>query len=439
MSILYNTSSSLVPKFQRHNLLRQQRDASPASQDDATSGSTAVGDDVPFESRQEKNSDGYLRELCGSVYPGSLHGRIAKLDPLVDLPLQAFMSLVWQNFISSWYGVKVTTCDDRFMVQLFDVVQSIAARLKLTHLEYESFLADDLPTILSEHVHAMRASIDEDDVYGRYCQLTSYKHGYYPQLLTNCILTSAPGSSTLQLTFLQALFNELLLGRIMDRICEPYFALSAIRKLCRQLEAKRQLKDEQPKIGSVQKLKNWITAAGRTIALMTSMKPPAETLSIPFPYINAFTFIFVDLLKLPNRKPFLYAIGKTLQYWSAKSKSINAILQNLFINLVKRRVSRDTGIRQLFVSLRVALFPEDNKMGMGTIVPEGDAFETFKSACLDEFWQTIRSFRLDSSLGVNENDVKRAIDIICREKRCNKLLFFNIIDCLLAHTNHLPV
>lgn len=441
-TILYHTSSSLVPKFQRHNLLRQQREVTPGSSgsahDEGAEGRSSVEGDTAFKSGLPRNSDGYLQELCCSVYPTSLHQRIRELDSTVDLPLQALMSLVWQNFVTSWYGVKIPTCDDRFLVQLFDLVELIAVRLKSTNLECEPFIADDLPAILSEHLQAMRVCVREDDALHRYCQLTSLEEGYYPQVLTNCVLASVPGGSTLQTTFLQALFNELLMGKIMDRVSEPYFALSGIRKLCRKLHASGQGKDNQPKVGPVDRIKNWIATAGRTIALMNSMdKSTKKVLELPLAYSSAFTFIFVDLLRLPARKPYLYAVGRTLQYWSAKSKSVDAVFQNLFFNLIKQRLSRQTNTHRMLILLREVLFPEDNKIGTGTVIPEGDEFRAFKRACADELWQTAQAYRLDSALGVQEKDVTEIIEIICRDKRCNKLLAFRIIDALLARTSHL--
>lgn len=443
-TILYNTSSSLVPKFQRHNLLRQQRELSPGStaksNDEVVNKSTTVKfDDIPFKSKFEKNSDSYLRELCCSVYPSSLHHKISKLDPSIELPIQAFMSLVWHNFVSTWYGVKIPTCDDRFMIQLFDLVQAIAARLKLTQLNYETFVADDLPSILGQHLQAMSQCIHEDDVYGRYCQLISYKDKYYPQLLTDCILDSISGESTLQATFVQALFNELLMGKIMDRVSEPYFALSAISKACRSLESGRHLKNKRPKVGLVQRCKEWVAVAGKTIAMMTSMnRPSGEALNQPFSYANAFTFIFVDLLKVPARKPYLYAMGKTLQYWSAKSRSINIILHNMFLNFLKRHVSNETHIRRICISLRQALFPGDNKMGAGRVVPVGAEFEAFKGACVEHLWQAVSSSGIECVFAVNHNDVEEFIEIICKDKKCNQILIFKIVDCMLAHTNSMP-
>ncbi|QLL31909.1 hypothetical protein HG536_0C00760 [Torulaspora globosa] len=442
-TILYNASSSLVPKFQRHNVLRQQRDATPglssSLHDEGIDRPSSNGqDDTPFKSGFAKNSDGYLQELCCSVYPTSLHQRIRKLDSMADLPLQALMSLVWQNFVTSWYGVKIPTCDDLFMAQLFDLTQLIAGRLKSTDLECEPFIADDLPSVLSEHIQAMRACVREDDAFYRYCQLTSFEEGYYPQVLTNYVLATVPAGSSLQTTFLQALFNELLMGKIMDRVSEPYFALSAISKLCRKLEARRRRKDKQPKAGPVDRIKKWIAAAGRTIALMTSMdKSAKKALELPLAYTNVFTLIFVDLLKLPGRKPYLYAVGKTLQYWSAKSRSVDAVFQNLFFNLIKQCVSMETNMHRLLILLREGLFPEDNKIGTGTVIPEGDEFEDFKRTCADDLWQAVHAYRLDSVLGVEEKDVTEIIEIICRDKRCNKLLAFRIIDALLARTSYL--
>lgn len=430
-AILYNTNSSLIPKFQKY---RQHRELPGVAKSGSRPGtaSDVLDLDLPFESIHDKNSDPYLQELCCSVYPELLHQRVCKLSPAVDLPVHAFMCLIWKNFVTSWYGVKIPTSDDKFMVQLFELVEEIVSRMKKVDFRYESFLTEDLPLLLSQHIRTMRIFLREDDVFRRYCQLTSYEEGYYPQTLTNYILSSVRCESTLQTSFLQALFNNLLLGKVLDKITEPYFVVAAIDKIC-EVRGTRPAKNGF-KQWSFQDFKSSIAKVGKTIALMTSMNKNSKTkLSRPFPYIGAFS-LFVDILKLPERKPFLYAFGKTVQYWSAKSKSLNAIMQNLFFNILSRFFKKND-TRTVFVSLRSMLFPNDNKLGPGKEIPVGGEFRKFVDASIEKQWQSIRSRWVNQVLGIDRSGIQELNEVLIKDKRCNKLLVIRILDCLLAQTN----
>lgn len=432
-AILYNTNSSLIPKFQRYRQRRGSPDAaSPLSRPGASQNGPDL--DVPFESVHEKNSDAYLQELCCSVYPTSLHRRVRKLNPTNGLPVHAFMCLIWKNFVTSWYNVKIRATDDRFMVQLFELVDEIVLRLKMVDVCYESLLADELPLLLSEHMNAMRLCLRKDNVYKCYCQLTFYEDNYYPQVLSNYLLSSVRCDSSLETTFLQGLLNDLLLGKILDKITEPYYVVAAINKICDAWETRRCLAQDKADRGAFQRLKRGIARVGQTIALLTSMnKNSGDALSRPFPYMRGFTLVFVDLLKFPQRKPYLYALGKTLQYWSAKSKSLNAIMQNLFFNVVTRSL-RDMSVRSASESLRLAVFPNDNKLGPGKDIPVGKEYEEFVSASIEKQWRLVNSLGLNSVLGIDRAQIEELNEMIGRDKRCNKLLVFRIIDCLLAHT-----
>lgn len=241
-TILYNTNSSLILKFQKHNLLRQHRESAlalPSTSEDKQASKDIsirnIDEDEPFFSDFQKNSDLYLQELCCSVYPTSLHSRICKLNPVIDLPLNAFASLVWKNFVTTWYGTKIRTSDDCLMVQLFDLVQDTLSYMKTVHIEYELFLIEDLPMLLSQHLKAMKQSVSNKDVFQRYCELLSYDGGYYPELFTNYILSSINCESMLQFTFLQALFKDVLIGKVLDKIIEPYYILIVTLKHVKNL------------------------------------------------------------------------------------------------------------------------------------------------------------------------------------------------------------
>ncbi|AQZ17310.1 YDR179W-A [Zygosaccharomyces parabailii] len=414
MSILYNTNSSLIPKFQRNNLHRETQYVSRPN--------------VAFNSKYEKNSDEYLKELCDSVWPKSLRTRIGRMNKM-ELAVNSFAALMVRNFMG-WYGTKIPTSDDQFLILLFDLIQDLTAGLRDMHIDYECLLADELPMILSEHLKVMRRVWKEQNPFEQYCKLTLYQDEY-PQLITRHLKLPLENGSCLQSDFLEALFDDLIWGKVMDRALEPYFILHAITKLSVKTS------DKHVHYWSLQKLKQAIASSGKILARMFSVdkkqaaRQQQQQLR-PFLHRYAFTFLLEDLSMLHHRKPGLFAIAKTLQYWATKSSSIDVILHNLFYNFITTRLTDRSNWQHFFLTLRQLLFPNDSEMGPSANIAVGAEFEALKIEARDKLWQVIQSKYLDLLLGTTQGDVNEWIEILSKDKRCNKLFCFRIINCLLA-------
>lgn len=445
-AILYNTSSTLIPKFQRNTLQKHFKDSPahsppPPSRPKLFTGTKIkdnidnLSDDVPFKSKSARDSNAYLKELCCSIYPSSLHQKINKLEPTVDLPVHAFVSLILKSFVTSWYGVKIPTSEDQFVTQLFDIVQHLLSYIRNKEMDYECILADDLPMLLGDHIRAMRQSLKDEDVFAHYCHITMHQDECYPEVLTGEFQLYLKSESMLQRTFLNAFFNDFLMGKLLDRTSEPYFVLRAVTDICRHTRQKTKQNKQVSVIFSSQSLKNAAAIVGKILTSVTSMsRGTGYESKTPFSYRYLFTFLFTDLLRFPNRKPYLYAVGKSLQYWTAKSTFLDKSMQYLFAKVVSSRISDEKKVRQMFLNLRKMIFPHDNKMGSGTIIPTGEAFERIKSEFKLEVWHTLQRHRMDVLLNVTESDIEEWTNIICQDKRCNKLLVFRILDCIMAYT-----
>lgn len=255
-TILYNTNSSLIPKYQRNNLLKSNKVRSRSSltnnqaQDKLhTSNKDASSNNLPiFNSPHEKNSVKYLQQLCRSIYSESLHQRINQLKPSPDLQINAFVALIFQNFVKSWYGVKIPTDDDEFITELFNLLQNmiqyLANRINDGSIDWEALLADDIPVIISKHIHGIRECklnlSNNETTYTKYCKLTLFEEDKYPYIITDFLKkTIGNTDSMLQSSMLDSLFNVLLLNHIMDSIVEPYYVLDGINKVCSKLKAKK--------------------------------------------------------------------------------------------------------------------------------------------------------------------------------------------------------
>lgn len=413
MSILYNTNSSLIPKFQRHGLIRSHRVESKRSDE--------------FHSQHIKDSDEYLRDLCCSNWPSSLHGRIQKFDGL-ELSINSFCSLIMRNFLG-WYGVKVPTQDEQFPTLLFDLIQDTITYWKKCEMDFEELLCDQLTVILSNHISAMQKLINGELLcFSDYCNLTLY-HGHYPDVITKRLKKPLDNRSELQSTFLNALLDDLLLGEILDKVLEPYYLLQALTKLPEEpLDKPRTVHHSW----SFQTILDSIASLGGFISRMTG-KSETRNYKRPFLYRHIFTFLLQDVLRIHDKKPFLFALFKSLQFWNFSFKPMDKILHNIFQNTITAKIMTPFIWQKLFINLRHTLFPHDTEMGPGTEIPTGETLEASKLEARAKLWKFIQSKRIHLFLGTTQDDVHQWIEILSKDKRCNKLLCFRIFDCVLAN------
>ncbi|CAR26892.1 ZYRO0C03872p [Zygosaccharomyces rouxii] len=411
MSILYNTNSSLIPKFQRHNLIRPHRAEFKLQNE--------------FQSRHPKDSDDYLKDLCRANWTTSLHGRINKFDRL-ELSINAFCALIVRNFLG-WYGVKIPTQDDQFPTLVFDLIQDTIAYLKKCEIDLEDLVCDQLALILSQHVQAMRKlSSSESSTFLHYCNLTLYQN-QYPQLITKRLKKPLDNQSELQSTFLEALFNDLLLGKVLDSVLEPYYILDVLRKLPVDQE-----KSTVPSSWSLENVLKSIVSLG---GILVQMAPRSNTRSDQQPFLNRyiFTFLFQDVLRTSDKKPFLFALFKSLRFGTSRFKPMDKFLHSVFQNTLITKITTASIWQKLFVSLRHMLFPQDTDMGPSTEVPTGEALEAVKVEACNTLWKFIQRKHIHLLFGTTQDDVHLWIEILSKNKQCNKLLCFRIIDCLLAN------
>lgn len=413
MSILYNTNSSLIPKFQRHNLIRSHRTESKLQDE--------------FHSDHAKDSDEYLKDLCRANWNRSLHGRINKFDRL-ELSVNAFCALIVCNFLG-WYGDKIPTQDVQFPTLIFDLIQDTITYLKKCDIDSESLICDQLALILSQHVRAMRHLVNSDSsTFSDYCNLTLYQN-QYPQLITKRLKSPLDNQSELQSTFLETLISDLLLGKVLDGVLEPYYILHALMKL--------------PTNGDKNAVRNYnkwsienglksIASLGASIARIATGSDKKSD-GRPFFYRYIFTFLFQDVLRIHERKPILFSSFKFLQFWTFSIKSMDKFLHNVFQNTLAAKIMTADIWQNLFINLRHMLFPQDIGMGPSAQIPTGEALKAVKMEACDKLWKFIQFKHIDLLLGTTQDDVRIWIEILSRDKNCNKLLCFRIIDCILAN------
>lgn len=448
-AILYNTSSSLVPKFQRHDLLKHSKESSnvqpisrsstllsPRDRDYHLQQAGEYSSNAPFHSNAIKNSTVYLKELCCSIYPDKMNNEIWKIDNSADLACHALFALVLKNFISSWYGTKIPTSDEQFLSQLFLTLQDALLRIKTWKIDYESLIADDIPILLSNHIRSMRKAMMNENVLDRYCELINYPKDYYPMAITHVIKRELENGSLLQASFLDSFFDILLFEKLTDKIIEPYYIIKAISTISRGILSRHFAAKKRQNKWSISAIPRFYRVLKKFVQNLLHLGRGdgfRVKNSLPLTYRYIFTFISNDILKLPARRPYLCTVGKTLQLWGSKSKTLDGVFHRLFSGALEDFLINQHRMEKLFLSLRQMLFPNDNRLGPATIILTGEAFEKLKVECSDSLWAVIKLYRIDLWLGLKKCDTKEWVDVLCKDKRCNKVLIFKMLDCTLAH------
>ncbi|QHS72387.1 Nvj3p SPAR_D03860 [Saccharomyces paradoxus] len=458
-TILYNTNSSLITKYRRPNASKQYKGLL-SKKGHTRLNSKSNGDvwekdcdhtknssnDTSFESEFEKDSIEYLRDLCCSIYPSSLHQKIRSVEGLPDLQINAFVALIFQNFVKSWYGAKIPTDDSKFLTELYNLVQDLITYMKSSKINYHALLLDYIPCLLSTHLKALDDSSQSSDlVYEQYCKLTLYDPKRYPMLFTEIIKNKLNTKSLLQRSFLDSFLNELVFGHLLDSIMEPYYLLEGLNKICIRIKLNSagnfRIKGSHVK----HKCGPWwfasnvmqkLSRMARFVSYSASTKSPnLNTTDIPetaFLKRYAFTFFTDNFFKLSMRKPFLFSICRTLQHWISKSNALNRVMYSIFDNIVHARITSPVSIGNLFSSLRHSLFPNDNMMGPPKVVPKGDALLEFREECISNLWDVCMTYKLGRILAIERSDIADLIICISKNKDCNKLLLYRIIDCVIA-------
>ncbi|AJU85250.1 hypothetical protein H785_YJM1208D00416 [Saccharomyces cerevisiae YJM1208] len=458
-TILYNTNSSLITKYRRPNASNQYKGflskkghtrlSSKSSGDiweKDCNHTKNSGNDVSFESEFEKDSVEYLRDLCFSIYPNSLHQKIRSIEALPDLQVNSFIALIFQNFVKSWYGIKIPTDDSKFLTELYNLVQDLITYLKSSKINYHALLLDYIPCLLSSHLKALNDSSQNNDlVYEQYCKLTLYDSKRYPMLFIEIIQSKMSTKSLLQRSFLDSFLNELVFGHIFNSIAEPYYLLEGLNKICIRIKlnsagnTRNEVTHGKPKCDPwlfVSNVKHKILQMTRLLAYSTSTEAAnmntAEIQETAFLQRYIFTFFTDDFFKLSMRKPFLFSICRTLQHWICKSNALNRVMYRTFDNIVQTKITSPVTIGNLFSLLRHSLFPNDNMMGPPRVLPVGDAFLEFREECISNLWDICMTYKLDHILAIKRSDIADLIICISKNRDCNKLLIYRIIDCVIA-------
>lgn len=407
-------------------------------------------DDPPFASQFTKNSDEYLEDLCDSIYPVPLHKDIKNICNLKDgsLEMHSFFALLVDNFINYWYGNKIPSNNPELLETIFQILNNLICFLQSNSktIDINRLFLEDIPILIGEHVKVLRKIKqypNPNQLYEEYLRLSLIDDDVYPTVITNLIQDNLYCDSILQQSFLDSFFNEFLLGRILDSCSEPYYLLRAITKISEKVIRQKKYKKENENILSndfllkiFSKISSMWSATILLFSLVTGyMGRNARTshnTNIMKSYI--WTLINIDILSLDKRKPLIYVICRYVQYiLSSFQGTINGM--SVFVEIyVWNTIFSVANIKSSMNFLRTMLFPNDNNMGPRTIIPVGQEFRALKLDTQNKLWQAIKEKNLNILLGISEDDTRVFIEMICQEdKRCNKILILQIIDCIMAH------
>ncbi|CCK68148.1 Nvj3p KNAG_0A04780 [Huiozyma naganishii CBS 8797] len=446
-SILYNTNSSLIQKFQRNESLatssqsvrRLQREVDPVRHN-----VEPLGVDQPFQSESPRDSPEYLGELCCSVYPRSLHCRIEGLELGGTLEAHALIALILKSFVFSWYGTKIPTHNDEFHVLLFDLFDTFTQFIAEGQetVPWEQLIFDDFPLILSQHIDTLRrlrtlyphSAQEHAKLYKQTCFI---EDGRYPRIFVELLKGSLRGhKSQLQESFLDSLCTNVIFGRVFDSISESYYVVRLMTKVSDLLLAKKTKDTSKVRYGSVVFLLRMYRSAKVLVSSILLHAREKRAISTPTPIQDRYfsTLLLEDILILPVKAPLLYFLLKCVHRAVARVHLLKSLVSSVAYKYIHRRLLTRHVVATGINKIRELLFPNDNEMGPRTVIPTGDEFEVIKQVCADKMWNVLQLYHISGPCGITRVDVTTFVEMVCQEdKSCNKILIFRLLDCTLAY------
>ncbi|AMD19024.1 HBR123Wp [Eremothecium sinecaudum] len=422
-NILYNANSKLVSKYQKK--LQQVSVIHEVAHEDE-----------PFKCKHPKDSRLYLIELCCHVYPVQLYSTIQDL-PDWQLSVHALLALLLKNFVISWYGTKIPSKDNEFVVLLFNVVESAIKHLTNHKVNCVQLLYNDLPYILDMHCTIMSRVIDEDLSYDQFLQLYLDDH-QYPSNIIIKLMTLVENDSELQKAFLEGLLGDLLLDKIVGKAVAPYLVIKGITSMCDKLlhvDLSNTAKEAGETNSWISRAEHMLRRSSHFISYLTSafsLKGRKTTMKgVLCAHLYLFTFL-KNITKLQGRKPALYSSMKLLQSLVDRWKPLNHMLSNLIGNVLEQKVLRRDNVHDICNSLRHALFPNDNKMGEQKPEPSPEELVQLKLQCINSMWEVCQRYRLEGILAIKKTDMQVFVDGICKDVKMNQFLIYRILSYLLT-------
>lgn len=423
-AILYNSNSKLVSIYQRKHKITSSHELFNKQ-------------DLPFQSNNKIDSTAYLQELCLDAYPTSISRQIFQL-PDWKLSIHSFFSLIFKNFILTWYGTKIPTKNDDFLKLLFTSLENILDYVDNLNLDWELILCEDIPFILEKHFTIMKQIVSENLTFNDFQKLYLYKNEY-PDIIVSKLLASSENGSQIEKEFFKSLLGSLILDKIIGKIVEPFILIDGITSICKKV-SKSQSNDAKVNIGADdQSFSRKIEYVLRTIShLIAHMSSSVNKSFTSFnkinqiPFISHYIFTVIKrTFRLDSRKPFLYYICKITQWGIYRVNLINHILQNIFNNIVLNKIITKQVVICSFIKLRHLLFPHDNLLGPGKEVPSPEKMMQLENECVQSIKTVCSNFKFTNFLNITDEEICLFVKCISRDKEMNKFVVHRIIDYMI--------
>lgn len=404
-----------------------------------------------FKSEHSKDSNKYLLDLCYSIYPNSLHDEIKKINEDLDLQVHALVALVIKNYVTHWYGSKVPTDDVELFYLLLGIIQEMIDNAKNTiegtNPDFEKLLMDDLPFLIADHLQALNScKHKQGDIFSNYCMLTCYDKTIYPRRITRIIKKIFNSKlSTLQNTFLDSLFDDFLLGKMWGTLSHPYFLLDITNKYCKTLQKKNNFDDSRyrEEDTSIAIILTWfyglVYRIFQSIFIILTIFRKKNKLHDELPLNGTaihryiFNFLLIDIFQLNDKRPIIYFIWQIVRYLISNIVLLSNTFQSNVNSLIYTQICTKNTMKKIFIKIRHTLFPNDWNMGAKTEIPVGEEWSEFKAECVNNVWNVIKIYNLHKIQSLTKNDISEAIELISCNQACNEILYYRLLDCLLAN------
>ncbi|SCV04692.1 LAMI_0H18316g1_1 [Lachancea mirantina] len=412
--ILYNPNSRVISKYQRK--------LKPTAAD------TVLDLDVQFVSPHPRNSPPYLRDLIKSIYPAELCARIEKQTEST-LAFHALCALILKNYVSSWYGPKIATTDAELMESVYNFLCFIQESSRKAEIDWQHFLLDDVPYLMVLHSEAFYLAMLTNGGYHEFMQMNR-NSGLNSGKLTSALLSSLEEGSRLEYFFLLALFQQLILGRLLESALEPavllQFTINSTQKVIKIL---RRRENEKSFLHFILAVFNFLTQLISCLFARPKKGGYAKQDDCRRPVLYSYVFSFIKLsVNLEGRRPLLYACYKYLQWALARNSLLNRSLQKTVFNIFNRTFTNTDNLNSALLGMKGFLFPKDNKLSLKNQNLSQEQINELKVNCEKALRQLSDILKLRLFLGLEDSDIHRLVQYFSTDKRMNA----HFVSCMSA-------
>lgn len=343
----------------------------------------------------------------------------------LNLEIYAFFALACRQFVSSWHTAIISD-DDEFLSDLCSIVARLVHVLeeRIQKLKLSDVLLDDIPYLLETHISNIRVIKDRiscgllpsSDLERAFHALRPIKaldsiekelafNKILSEKLAGLLLAKNEADSPCASAFVSALFSDIILGNLTDKLAQPWMIHDIALKIIdntrkKQLKLQETSSSEKKASGNgqpipvfpvpstaplamqIQQLQrkasqisaDVINKCGNAVAflapLLTESSQKDTTAETPLT-VRSILSLFSSLFRFPERNPLLTSllsiVTSPLRYGV-----FSGLSSRIASSFIHKKLGNPLALAEILRISRDALFSCDGYLGPPRIIPSPD-------------------------------------------------------------------